>query len=251
MAKVGIPYYSVDDYLRFEAHSAGKHEYYRGVIYAHGDLVSDEELMATVPVPYYTVDQYLAREATALEKSEYYRGVIYAMAGAKPNHAEISINIASLMKSLLRGGPCRIFSSELRVKTKDDLYTYPDLTVVCQEPVYEMRQGLETLMNPTLLVEITSPSTAAYDRGDKLRLYQELDSLQDYLIVAQNISGVDHYTRQGDGWLLKSYRAGEKVNLTKMGIQLPLAEIYDNVIFPSPIASPPDLHVVRDYKPEA
>lgn len=251
MAKAEMPYHSVDDYLCFEARSNEKHEYYRGVIYAYGDLTSDEQPMATVPVPYYTVDEYLKREATALEKSEYYRGVIYAMAGGKPNHAEISINMASLLKSLLRGGPCRIFSNELRVKTKDDLYTYPDLTVVCQEPVYEMRQGLETLMNPTLLVEITSPSTAAYDRGDKLRLYQELDSLQDYLIVAQNIPGVDHYTRQDDGWLLKSYRAGESVFLSKMGIQLPLAEIYDNVVFPPPKATLPDLHVVRDYKPEA
>ncbi len=251
MATVELPYYTVDEYLAREARALEKSEYYRGVIYAMGDLDSSEVPMSTVPIPYYSVDEYLAREAKSLAKSEYYRGVIYAMAGAKPNHAEITARITHLLLAKLEGGPCKVFSNDLRVKTKDDLYAYPDITVVCQKPIYEKRQGLETLMNPTMLVEVASPTTEGYDRGVKFRLYQELDSLQDYLIVAQDYAGIDHYARHEDGWLLNSYCQGEVVKLGNLKIELPLDEVYLGIEFPHPPPTPPDLYVVRDHKPKA
>jgi Uma2 family endonuclease len=172
------------------------------------------------------------------------------MAGAKPNHAEITARLTHLLIAKLDGGQCKVFSNDLRVKTKDDLYAYPDLTVVCQKPVYEKRQGLETLLNPTMLVEVSSPTTEGYDRGEKFHLYQELESLQDYLVVAQDYAGIDYYARKDDGWLIKSYAKGEVVILKNLGIELSVDEVYRGIDFPPPLPPPPDLHVVRDRRPE-
>jgi Uma2 family endonuclease len=202
--------------------------------------------MATAEVPYYSVDDYLRFEAQSELKHEYYRGQIYAMAGANFNHNTIVARISYLLMSKLDSGPCRVLFNDQRVKTKDDFYAYPDVIVVCDDPKLEKRQGLETLLNPTMLIEVTSPSTERNDRGGKYQLYQDIDSLQDYLIVAQDQPRVDHFTRQADGWFSKKVVAGEVVKLLKLGIELPLDEIYQQVVFPKA----PDLQVVREDKPE-
>jgi Uma2 family endonuclease len=205
--------------------------------------------MATAEVPYYSVDDYLRLEARSEEKYEYYRGTIYAMAGAKFNHNAIVARLNYLLISKLDSGPCQVLSNDQRVKTEDDFYAYPNVVVVCEEPRFEMRQGMETLSNPKLLIEVSSPSTESYDRGGKYKLYQDINSLQEYLIVAQDEPRVDHYTRQDDGWFSKKVVAGEVVKLTKLGIELPLSEIYQRIVFPEKSERGPDLQVVRDFKP--
>jgi Uma2 family endonuclease len=207
--------------------------------------------MATAEVPYYSVDDYLRLEARSEEKYEYYRGTIYAMAGGKPNHNLITTRLIQLLMNKLEHGPCQAFSNDQRVKTKDDFYAYPDIAVVCDEPIYEKRQGLETLLNPKLLVEVASPSTERYDRGGKYQLYQDIDSLQEYLIVAQDQPRVDHFTRQDDGWFSRKVVDREIVKLTKLGIELSLSDIYQRIVFPSTPARSSDLQIVRDFKPEA
>ncbi|MGC4005711.1 MAG: Uma2 family endonuclease [Pirellulales bacterium] len=190
--------------------------------------------MATVPQPFLALDDYLAREEHAPCKSEYFRGEAFAMAGGSANHAEITINIAALLKNGLKGGPCRVFSNDLRVKSADDLYTYPDVTVACGEPDYERRAGLPTLKNPTLLVEVSSESTEGYDRGTKFRHYQTIPSLRYYVIVSQNEVAVECFKRGPDEtWILRSSQTlGESVVLDELRVELPLAEIYDRIVFP-------------------
>src|SRR5712692_10164216 len=131
-----------------------------------------------------TPEEYLARERDAEHKSEYFDGEIFAMAGGSPQHSAIIFNVNGLLFPQLRGGPCRGFNSDMRVKVSETgLYTYPDLVVLCGEPQFD-DEHQDTLLNPTLIVEVLSPTTKAYARGDKFSHYRWLESLQEYLLVA-------------------------------------------------------------------
>ncbi len=150
----------------------------------------------------FTPEQYLALERKAAFKSEYFDGCIRAMAGASRAHNLIALNLGSEIRSQLRDRPCETYVSDMRVRTgPSGLYTYPDVVVVCGEPRFEDDE-LDTLLNPTVIVEVLSPSTEAADRGRKFASYRRLASLQEYVLVAQDRACVERYTRQGDEWLL-------------------------------------------------
>ncbi len=189
--------------------------------------------MSAQPAPFYTPEQYLELEQDADYKSEYLSGQIFAMAGGSPEHSAIGNNIGGEMRSLLRGTPCAVFNSDLRVTVmQSGLMTHPDVTVVCGE---QHRHPLDrhSIINPTVLFEVLSPTTEAYDRGEKWAHYRRLDSLQEYILVSQNKARVEQYVRQDDGsW---KFTAAEGVEaslwLPSPGCTLPLAEIYDRVTF--------------------
>ena len=170
-------------------------------------------------------------ERTSEVRHEYYDGEIFAMVGATEPHALIVTNLVVGLGTQLRGGPCRLYSNDMRVQVADTgLYTYPDVVVVCQPPQFFQVEHRNTLLNPTLIVEVLSESTEAYDRGQKFEHYRRLDSLAEYLLVAQDKAKIEHFTRQPDGWLLTEAKGLDRVlSLPSIGCELRLAEVYDLV----------------------
>jgi Uma2 family endonuclease len=189
--------------------------------------------MSASPKIHYTPEEYLAMERQAPFKSEYHAGEIFAMAGASEEHNIITINLTVALASQLRGGPCRPFAADMRVRVGPaDLYAYPDVVVVCGERRFADEQR-DVLLNPSVIVEVLSPGTEGYDRGDKFAGYQHLESLQEYLLVAQDRPHVEQYTRQADGrWLLSEATHLEAViHLSSLGADLALSEVYADVNF--------------------
>ena len=177
--------------------------------------------------------EYLALERKATTKSEYLNGHLYAMAGASREHNLVTINISSGLHIQLSEQPCEVYANDMRLKiSPTGLYTYPDVAVVCGEPRFE-DTDFDTLLNPIVLVEVLSPSTEAYDRGEKFAHYRRLESLQECLLVAQNRVRVEHYLRQGEQWLLTELsHLDDVLHLVSINCDLSLREIYAKVKFP-------------------
>ncbi|HMA38045.1 MAG TPA: Uma2 family endonuclease [Chloroflexia bacterium] len=190
--------------------------------------------MAAPPKPYYTPEEYLARERGAATKSEYLAGEICAMAGASEAHNTIAANIVRQLGNQFEGRPCRVYVSDLRVRVAaTGLYTYPDVVAVCGPREFDDDHH-DTLLNPTVIFEVLSPTTEAYDRGAKFAHYWRLASLTDYVLVAQDRVRVDHYARQGDGWFVTAASTlDETLRLAAIDGELALAAIYANVEFPA------------------
>lgn len=189
--------------------------------------------MSAVPKPLLTPHEYLARERLAETKSEYLRGEMFAMSGASREHNLIATNVSAELRQQLRERPCEFYQADMRVNVRPTgLYTYPDVTVVCGEPRFEDAE-VDTLLNPTVLVEVLSPSTADYDRGGKFAHYRRLESLREYVLISQDRSLVEHYVRQGaDQWLLTEQRGlGAKLVLASIACRIALEEIYLKVQF--------------------
>ena len=192
--------------------------------------------METIATPaaqaVFTPEEYLTRERKALTKSEYRNGHIYAMPGASREHNLITVNVTGEFYIQLRNRTCEVYPSDMRVKVSSTgRYTYPDVVVVCEEPQFE-DSHFDTLLNPTVLVEVLSPSTAAYDRGEKFAAYQKLDSLCEYVLIAQDSVCVEHYLRQEEDWNLTEFRSLDDVfSLVSIGCELSLQAIYAKVQF--------------------
>ncbi len=187
--------------------------------------------MSTQPVPYVSPDDYLQSERAAAFKSEYYSGQVWAMSGVSREHDTIAVNLTALLRPALRGTPCRQFTSDMRVAVADTLYTYPDLSIVCGE-VRFIDAHVDTLTNPTVLIEILSPSTANYDRTAKFGRYRRLLSLREYVLVHQDASFVERFERFDDIWAAYEYHGEAAVlELSSIGITVPLAGIYEDVSF--------------------
>jgi len=187
----------------------------------------------------YTASEYLSLERASMDiKHEYIQGRIVAMAGASRAHNLITSNLTWLFVDQLKGTPCETYSSDMRVRTAST-YTYPDVVVVCGEPEFEDRE-VDTLLNPTVIVEVLSPSTEAWDRGDKFFHYRALHSLKDYLLVAQDKMRVEHYTRGAGEWTLHDATGPEeKIRVESIGCELGVSEVYRRVGFASVNAEKP------------
>jgi Uma2 family endonuclease len=180
---------------------------------------------------YVTPEEYLSFERAAEYKNEYFDGEIVAMTGASRKHILITLGVAAALREQLRGRPCETYSSEMRVRIPSaNLYTYPDVVVACGKPEFEDAE-VDTLLNPVLIVEVLSKSTAAYDRRQKFDYYRTLPSLEEYLLVEQDEYHVVQYVRQRDGrWLLADIRGAEaSVELSSVGCVLKLADVYERV----------------------
>ena len=180
---------------------------------------------------YITPQEYIALERKAKYKSEYLNGHIIAMAGASSKHNLIVGDIFYALYPQLIGRGCDIFTNDMRVRPNPrDSYFYPDVVVVCGEPQFE-DEAFDTLLNPIVIVEVLSPSTEAYDRGEKFRRYQQLASLKEYVLVSQDKVWVEHHRRHGAQWILSHYRSLEEVlPLPSIGCEVPLHDIYARVI---------------------
>lgn len=180
----------------------------------------------------YSAEEYLVMERKALTKSEFRDGEIFAMTGASRKHNLIAVNIASELRTQLKNRPCEAYLGDMRVKAAQARsYHYPDISVTCGVPEFEDAH-VDTLINPTLLIEILSPSTEAYDRGGKFTHYRKINSLREYLLVTQDYPSVERYALQEAGWVLTEIVALEdSVTLESIGCVLKLSEIYDKVSF--------------------
>jgi Uma2 family endonuclease len=176
----------------------------------------------------YSQEEYLEMEDAATEKHEYYQGEIFAMSGAKVPHNIVAANLLIALGKKLEGGPCQPFNSDARIHVpKNTLYTYPDVSVICGEP--ETRNNDEyNVLNPIIIFEVLSLRTREYDRGAKFKLYQDIPALREYVLVEPETMSIEAYHINEQGfWQLKEYKdVSESVELSSIGISLPLAEIY-------------------------
>lgn len=188
--------------------------------------------MVAHPHHVWTEEDYLDFERSVETKHEFDRGEVYAMAGASEQHTLIATNIAASLNFQLKGRDCRVYQSDLRVKVADSgLYAYPDVTVVCGERQFTDEKR-DTITNPTVLIEVLSPSTENYDRGTKFRRYRALETFQEYVLVEQDVPHVEHYQRQADGgWMLKDVIGLDSViELSSISCTLALTDVYDKTL---------------------
>lgn len=191
--------------------------------------------MTSVPKPKLTPEEYLTREHFASEKSEFVDGEIRAMAGAGFNHNAIVTNSAAELAQRLRGKPCRIMAADMRVKSgTSENFFYPDIVGFCGKPELR-RDRTDTLLNPVMLLEVLSPSTEGYDRGEKFFHYQQIATLEQYVLVSQAHPRVEIFTRgQGGRWEYEIVSGLDaSVRLHSLDVEIPLAEIYRDVEFAS------------------
>lgn len=205
--------------------------------------------MAAQPHQHVSLDAYTDLEASTGLKHEYYRGSVYAMTGASPRHNLIVANVIALLHAQLRGRACTVYASDQRIKVEQTgLYTYPDISVICGDLRLDSAKR-DTATNPTVLVEVLSPSTKDYDRGTKFQHYRTIDTLREYVVISQEMRHIEQYIRQsGDEWLLREFEQPEQVlGLESIGCTLDLQGVYEKVAFLQPEAgqSDGDLHPPR------
>jgi Uma2 family endonuclease len=192
----------------------------------------------------YTEDQYLAIERESEKRHEYLDGQIYAMASESPEHGAICTNLTREVSAQLKGTRCQAFAKDMRVRSgplprrrysQKGLYSYPDLLIVCGELQF-LDENRDVIINPKVIIEVASPSTEAFDRGDKFQRYRTYNpSITDYLIVAQNCPYIEHFARREDGqWVIaaSAIELSESVHIASINCTLYLAEVYDRVEFP-------------------
>ena len=181
---------------------------------------------------YLTPEEYIATERKATLKSEYLSGEIVAMSGASNEHNLITMNTANGLYNQVTDRGCRVYASDMRVGIGEGAsYFYPDIAVTCDRPRFE-DDAFDTLINPQVVIEVLSDSTANYDRGEKFRRYRQLESLQEYILISQNQVHVEHYLRQGKQWVLSEFSAPENVlPLASIEAELSLNQIYRFVEF--------------------
>ena len=191
--------------------------------------------MATTAAPtHLTPETYLKLERKAITKSEYVNGEIIAMAGASFAHNFITLDTATHLNNQLMDRECQAATGDLRVKVpRTESYFYPDIVVVCGEPQAE-DNAFDTLLNPTLIIEVLSASTETYDRDEKFTHYRQIDTLQEYILISQDRAEVVQYCRQEPEWIATAFQALEDViRLSSIGCELPLRHIYRRVKFDS------------------
>jgi Uma2 family endonuclease len=190
--------------------------------------------MSGLPNSYLAPEEYLSLERKAEYKSEYSHGEMFAMSGASREHNPISLNIGSELRAQLRGRPCETYASDMRVRIAPPRrYLYPDVVVVCGDAEFE-DESVDTLVNPTVIMEVLSGSTESYDRGTKFGWYRRIESLGEYVLISQDTPHVERFVKHEEGWVLIDAEGMEAtLRLESLGCELALAEIYDRVTFPS------------------
>jgi Uma2 family endonuclease len=190
--------------------------------------------MSTQPEhPHLTYAEYLELEERTGTRHEFLRGRVWAMSGGTPRHSALKVNLVSLLREALRGKPCRPYDSDLKLRTPGSvpdsgLSTYADAAVICG-PILPDAADPHAATNPTLLAEVLSKSTEAWDRGDKWEHYQTISTLRHYLLVDHASVKVEHYERQADGsWRYSIHRSGDVVHLSALDIHVAVAALYED-----------------------
>ena len=184
--------------------------------------------MTAVPQPKFSAEDYLAWEATQTKKHEFVASEVFAMAGASDAHVTISLNLASSLRTHLRGTPCRTYIADMKLRVAAfDAYFYPDVFVTCSAT-----DGLrpQDKAEPVLVAEVLSPATAAYDRGAKFAAYRSLPSLQEYVLIDPESPGVEVYRRDASNhWVLYPYSLQDAAEFASVGLTLPVAQVFEDV----------------------
>lgn len=179
----------------------------------------------------YSTEEYLGLERRSETKSEFHDGQIFAMTGASREHNLINVNVSRELSRQLKGRPCEAYAADMRVKAAESRsYHYPDFTVVCGMPRFE-DDHFDTLLNPTLVIEVLSPSTESYDRGGKFASYRKIESLREYVLVAQEVPRIERFQRTAEGWVLTEAEGLDAtLTLDAIGCSLSLREVYEKVL---------------------
>jgi Uma2 family endonuclease len=181
-------------------------------------------------LPRFTPEEYFQWEEGQQLRHEYVNGEVYAMSGGTINHSKIASNLNFILKSHLRGGGCQILTSDARVNiVQSNDYVYPDLSVTCDD---RDRAAIQAIKYPCLVVEILSPSTANYDRGDKFRMYRRNPSLRDYLLIDTEKIAIDLYRHNELGnWEIVNYQAKDLIELESINLSCLIEDIYEDIVF--------------------
>jgi Uma2 family endonuclease len=187
-------------------------------------------IAARASFPRFTPEEYFEWEERQEIRHEYFDGEVYAMTGGTLNHSEIATNFGFLLKAHLRGGGCRLLNGDARVNIyNSSKYVYPDLSVTCHE---RDRTNTKFVSHPCLIGEVLSPSTEAYDRGDKFAMYRLSPSLQDYVLISADKVAIDIYHKDDRGkWDIINYRSGDLVELASIDLTFSIEQIYEDIIF--------------------
>jgi len=178
--------------------------------------------------PKLTPKEYFAWEEKQLNKHEYIEGEVYAMSGGSRNHSLITVRFSTLFSNHLAGSTCEVGNSDLRVKiVRTSNYIYPDVSVTCDD---RDKTTTQYITYPSLIVEVLSPSTEAYDRGGKFRLYANNPVLQDYLLVSSTSIEIDLYHKNDNGeWVITNYKDGDVIELKSINLSFAIAQIYQGL----------------------
>jgi Uma2 family endonuclease len=196
--------------------------------------IGNDRVMTAQPKPFMTEAEYLDFERASVSKHEYLAGDIVAMTGASEQHNLIATNVTAALHGQLRGRACRIYPSDMRIKVmQTGLHTYPDLTIVCGSSQFSVPTKRDTLINPTVIIEILSPSTERYDRGLKFQNYRTIASLQEYLLIAQDTPHIERFARnEMDQWVFADAVGIEAtLEIPSIAALLHLRDVYEQVIF--------------------
>lgn len=179
-----------------------------------------------------SVEEYLELDHSSLDaRYEYIDGVATMLAGGTTNHSRISVNVVSFLSAALRGSPCEVFNSDLRVSISNSRYVLPDASISCDPGDLEGENDI--IYAPCVIIEVLSPSTEATDRGKKFRYYQSCPSIQEYVLISVQEEAVDVFRRTGDNlWTLHPFGHGDEVELKSINIKIALETIYENVTVP-------------------
>ena len=194
------------------------------------------------PQPFFDAQAYLAWEAEQSTKHEYHDGEVFAMAGASDAHVTVAGNVYMALRNHLRGSPCSVFISDMKLRVEEDnAFFYPDVFVTCAE---SDRGQSHSKSAPVLVVEVLSPATSAYDRGAKFAAYRKLPTLREYALIDPERLSLDLFRREGDSkrWVLHPIEAGGHVEWASVGLQVPLEALYVDV----PITTGPQPHPAPD-----
>ena len=194
------------------------------------------------PQPFFDAQAYLAWEAEQSTKHEYHDGEVFAMAGASDAHVTVAGNVYMALRNHLRGSPCSVFISDMKLRVEEDnAFFYPDVFVTCAE---SDRGQSHSKNAPVLVVEVLSPATSAYDRGAKFAAYRKLPTLREYALIDPERLSLDLFRREGDSkrWVLHPIEAGGHVEWASVGLQVPLEALYEDV----PITTGPQPHPAPD-----
>ena len=193
--------------------------------------------MSAQPKLQYSLEEYFELDRNSDERLEYWNGEIFSMSGVSREHATVEMNISISLGGRLRAKGCQLFPANIRIKVPSlPPYRYGDLSALCGKAVFEKIGGVDALTNPSLIIEILSPSSEAFDRGDKFTYYKSIPSFSEYLLIAQHRPHVSQFTKQSDGiWVFREFNTlADTVKLESLSVELSLKEIYQNVSFDTP-----------------
>ena len=234
--------FTVEEYLQMEQASEEKHEYYQREIFGmwgspqqqnkNVNLIMENELREPA-VAYgkskFTIEEYLQMEQASEEKHEYYQGEIFAMSGAKVPHNIIAMNLAISLGLKLKGKSCKPFNSDQRIHIpQSSLFTYPDISIVCGE-IITLNNDDWNVLNPSVIIEVLSPGTKDYDRGGKFKLYRDIATLKEYILVDSETVSIEVFRiNDGGHWELEEYRKiDDSLSVKWIGVSIPVIEIYE------------------------